>query len=104
MQNPIERHRKALEIAVKHEAVPMMLETLVRVAELLHYDGETQRPLEIVTLTLCYPMSPRLRARAEVLAADLSEHMDAHVVESVWAWTDTVTLDEIVESILVSLQ
>lgn len=98
--NSIDRHRKALEIAVRYEAVPMMLETLVRVAELLHYDGEKQRPLEIVALALRYPLSPRVRVRAETLALDIAKDTDVAVIQQVQRWTDQITLDEMVEAIL----
>jgi hypothetical protein len=92
-----------LHIAAKHDSVSMMLETLVRVAELLREQGETKRAFKIMALTLCYPLPPRLRDRAEQQMLELAAQLSPFVVQNVMEWTESITLDEMVTSILADL-
>jgi hypothetical protein len=92
-------HRR-LFIASKHDALPLTLETLVQVAEYWMAQGHKKRALQIIALVLCYPMPRHLKNRAEQHLVDLEADLSPRIVQDVKAWTDTVTLDEMVETIL----
>lgn len=96
----IERHRKVLEIAVKHDAVPMMIETLLRIAEDLLVEGEKTYALEFAVLVLCYPMKPPIRQRAEALLQRLEQQLDPEWIKAAKALTDERTLEGVIESLL----
>ena len=98
----IERYRKTLEIAVKYDAVPMILETLVRVAELFDQQDERELATQIVTLTLCYPMRQSLKTRARELLDQLEVTVCPGVIADAVEMTARITLDEMVEAILVA--
>jgi hypothetical protein len=90
-----------LKIAVKHDAVPMILETLVRVAELLTQHGDKERAAEIVTLVQCYPLRQTLQRRAITLFNHLEADLNPRTIAHARAMTDRITLDDMVETILV---
>ena len=80
----------------------MILETLVRVGEFLDQNDEGERAAEIIALTLCYPLRKSLRQRAEQLFLDLQTRLCPRAIEDAKTLTEVLTLDDMVEMILVS--
>lgn len=99
-QRALERYRKTLQIAVKHEAVPMMLETLVKVAECLYETDQKDRAAHVVTLALCYPLRMSSRMRAEQIYLALEKELDPVAMQVARELANDLTLDDMVEIII----
>ncbi|NWG18202.1 MAG: hypothetical protein HXY41_16385, partial [Chloroflexi bacterium] len=58
------RFHQTLRIAARNDAMLMVMDTLIKIAELLIEKRDKERAVEILTFVLCYPMRPETRARA----------------------------------------
>jgi len=96
----MERFHKTLRIAMKNEALLMVMDTLIKMAELLTEKGEKERAVEILTITLQYPMRQGSKLRAEILYRDLEAELCPRVMVDAQTLADEITLDDLLEAIL----
>jgi hypothetical protein len=96
----MERFHKTLKVAMKNEAMLMIMDTLVKMAEVMIEKGEKERAVEILTITLEYPMRATTKQRAEDLYVQLEAELCPRVIEDAKALAKDVTLDDLMEAIL----
>lgn len=96
----MERFHKTLKIAMKNEAMLMIMDTLVKMAEVMVEKGEKERAVEILTITLEYPMRPTTKQRAEELYLQLETELCPRVMEDAKSLAKEITLDDLMEAIL----
>lgn len=96
----MERFHKTLKIAMKNEAMLMIMDTLVKMAEVMVEKGEKERAVEILTITLEYPMRPTTKQRAEELYLQLEAELYPGVMEDARSLAKEITLDDLMEAIL----
>jgi hypothetical protein len=99
-QDSMERFHKTLEIAMKNEALLMVMDTLVKMAELMVEKGEKERAVEILTIGLQYPMRAATQSRAEALYDDLEAELCPRVMLDAKALAEELTLDDLLAAIL----
>ncbi len=99
-QNAMDRFHKTLKIAMKNEALLMVMDTLSKMAELMVQKGEKERAVEILTITLRYPMREGTRARAENLFQELQAQLSPRVIENAKLLAEDITLDDLMVAIL----
>src|SRR5438045_8642655 len=66
---------KTLRIAMKNEALLMIMDTLIKMAEVMVDKGEKERAVEILTIAMQYPMRQTTRVRAEEIYNDLESEL-----------------------------
>lgn len=96
----MERFHKTLAVAMKNEALLMIMDTLVKMAEVMIDKGEKERAVEMLTISLQYPMRPATRSRAENLYNDLESELCPRVMVDAKALAEDITLDDLMEAIL----
>ena len=96
----MERFHKTLAVAMKNDALLMIMDTLVKMAEVMIGKGEKERAVEMLTIALQYPMRPATRSRAENLYNDLESEMCPRVMVDAKALAEDITLDDLMEAIL----
>jgi hypothetical protein len=96
----MERFHKTLVVAMKNEALLMIMDTLVKMADVMIEKGEKERAVEMLTITLQYPMRPATLARAETLYTDLASELYPRVIMDAKSLAEDVTLDDLMEAIL----
>ena len=96
----MERFHKTLKIAMKNEALLMVMDTLIKMAELLTEKGEKERAAEILTIALQYPMRQGSKMRAESLYHELEAELCPRVMLDAKTLADEITLDDLLEAIL----
>lgn len=96
----LERFHRTLKIAMKNEALIMVMDTLVKMAEVMIDKGEKERAVEILTITLQYPMRDTTRQRAESLYDMLEAELCPRVLADARLLADEVTLDDLMAAIL----
>jgi hypothetical protein len=96
----MERFHKTLKIAMKNEALLMVMDTLIKMAELMVEKGEKERAVEILTLALHYPMRQGSRLRAETLYLELETELCPRVFHDARLLAQELTLDDLLEVIL----
>ncbi len=99
-QESMERFHKTLKIAMKNEALLMVMDTLIKMAELLTEKDEKERAVEILTIALQYPMRQGSKARAETLYYELEAELCPRVMLDARTLADEITLDDLLEVIL----
>lgn len=99
-QNAMDRFHKTLKIAMKNEALLMVMDTLSKMAELMVQKGEKERAVEILTIALLYPMRDGTRARAEGLYLSLEAEMCPRVIADAKLLAEDITLDDLMVVIL----
>jgi hypothetical protein len=85
---------------MKNEAMLMIMDTLVKMAEVMVEKGEKERAVEILTITLEYPMRPTTKQRAEDLYLQLEAELRPRVIEDAKSLAKEITLDDLMEAIL----
>lgn len=94
------RYQKALRVAVKNDALLMIMDTLIKMAELMVSKGEKERAVEILTIALHYPMRQETRSRAEALYDDLETELCPRVFADARLLAQEVTLDDLMAALL----
>lgn len=95
-----ERFHKTLRIAMKNEALLMVMDTLVKMAEVMVDKGEKERAVEILIIALRYPMRPTTRVRAEEIYNDLESELCPRAIVDAKSLAEEITLDDLMEAIL----
>lgn len=96
----MERFHKTLKIAMKNEALLMVMDTLIKMAELMTSKGEKERAVEILTIALQYPMRQGSKIRAETLYNELEAELCPRVMLDAQTLAQEITLDDLLEAIL----
>ncbi len=96
----MERFQQTLRIAMKNEALLMIMDTLLKMAEMMISKGNKERAVEILTIILQYPMRQSTRTRAEQLYSDLETELCPRVFADAKVLAEEVTLDDLMEAIL----
>ncbi len=96
----MDRYQKALRVAVKNDALLMIMDTLIKMAELMATKGDKERAVEILTIALHYPMRQETRSRAEALYDDLEAELCPRVFADARTLAQEVTLDDLMAALL----
>ena len=96
----MERFHKTLAVAMKNDALLMIMDTLVKMAEVMIGKGEKERAVEMLTIALNYPMRPATRSRAEMLYTDLESEVCPRAIMDARVLAEDITLDDLMEAIL----
>jgi hypothetical protein len=96
----MDRFHKTLEIALKNEALIMIMDTLIKMAEVLVEKGEKERAVEMLVIALHYPMRQATRLRAEAMFDELETELCPRVIADARSLADEVTLDDLMQAIL----
>jgi hypothetical protein len=96
----IERLHRTLKVALRNDAMMMVMDTLVRLTEVLIEKREKERAAELLTLALEYPMRPVTRHKAEQIYLDLEAELCPRVMADAKALVDDITLDDLLAAIL----
>ena len=96
----LERFHKTLRIAMKNEALLMVMDTLVKMAEVMVNKGEKERAVEILTIAMRYPMRQSTRVRAEEIYSDLESELCPRAIVDARSLAEEITLDDLMEAIL----
>ena len=96
----LERFHKMLRIAMKNDALLMIMDTLIKMAEVMVDKGEKERAVEILTITMQYPMRQTSRLRAEEIYNDLEAELCPRVMADAKSLAEEITLDDLMEAIL----
>lgn len=98
------RYHKTLRVAHRSDALLMVMDTLIKLAELLIRKGEKPRAAEILTFVMQYPLRPVSRQRATALLLELEAELCPRVMADARALADDLTLDDLLEAILGGLE
>jgi hypothetical protein len=96
----MERFHKTLKIAMKNEALLMVMDTLIKMAELMVEKGEKERAVEILTIAMHYPLRQSSKIRAETLYNELETELCPRVMLDAHTLAQEITLDDLLEAIL----
>jgi hypothetical protein len=96
----MERFHKTLRIARKNDALLMVMDTLIKMAELLVEKNEKERAVEILTIAMEYPMRAGSRKRAELLYMALEAELCPRVLLDAKTLANELTLDDLLEAML----
>jgi hypothetical protein len=99
----IERLHRTLKVALRNDAMMMVMDTLVRLTEILINKNEKERAAELVTIALEYPMRPITRQKAEQMYLDLEAELCPRVMTDAREMAQEVTLDDLLAAILGSV-
>jgi hypothetical protein len=87
-------------IAIRNDAIMMVMDTLVKIAELLIEKQEKERAIEILVFVFQYPTRPETHLRAEALYLDLISELPPRAVLGAKILADELTLDDLLEAIV----
>jgi hypothetical protein len=96
----MEQFYKILRIAMQNQAISSVLDILVKMAEFMVEKGEKERAVEILTISLEYPLREESRKRAQFLYNDLATEVCPRVFEDARSLAAEITLDDLLEAIL----
>jgi hypothetical protein len=96
----IERLHRTLRVAMRNDAMMMVMDTLVRLTEVLIDKGERERAAELVTIALEYPMRPVTRQKAQHIYLGLEAELCPRVMSDARTLAEEITLDDLLEAIL----
>jgi hypothetical protein len=96
----MERFQRTLMIAIRNDAILMVMDTLVRIADLLIEKQEKERAVEILVFIFQYPMRPETHLRAEALYLDLEASLPPRVIQDAKTLANELTLDDLLEAIV----
>jgi hypothetical protein len=96
----MERFYKTLKIAMKNEALLMVMDTLIKMAELMTEKGNKERAVEILTIVLQYPLRQASKIRAETLYNELEAELCPRVLLDAQALAEELTLDDLMEAMI----
>lgn len=99
-QESMDRFHNMLKAAMQNEALLMVIDTLVKMAELMVDQAEKERGVEILTIALNYPMRQGTRLRAEALYDDLEAELRPRVIVDARQLAEDMTLDDLLAAIL----
>lgn len=88
---------------MKNEALLMIMDTLIKMAEVMIDKGEKERAVEILTIAMQYPMRQTTRARAEDMYNNLESELCPRVIADAKSLAEEITLDDLMEAILGSV-
>lgn len=94
------RFQKTLKIALRNDALLMVMDTLIKIAELLISKQDKERAVEIITFVLLYPLRPESRLRAEVLYNNLAAELCPRVLADAHTLANDLTLDDLLAAII----
>lgn len=89
-----------LEMAMEAELTPRVLDILVDIAEMALDDGDQDIAIEILALTLNYPMLVETLERAEAMFANLELELCSRVIWDACDQAERMTLEDMVAHIL----
>jgi uncharacterized protein YfaA (DUF2138 family) len=96
----MERFHKTLRIARKNDAMLMVMDTLIKMAELLVEKNEKDRAVEILTIAMEYPMRAGSQKRAEALYLELEAELCPRVLVDARMLANEITLDDLLEAMI----
>lgn len=96
----MEQFHKVLRIAMQNQAILSVLDILVKMAEYMVEKDEKERAVEILTITLEYPIREETRKRAELLYEDLAAELCPRVITDAQTLAQELTLDDLLEALL----
>ena len=96
----MEQFCKVLRIAMQNQAIFSVLDILVKMAEFMVEKGDKERAVEILTISLEYPLRDESRKRAEALYNDLAAELCPRVLLDAKTLAKDITLDDLLEVIL----
>ncbi len=94
------RFHKTLKIALRNDAMLMVMDTLIKIAELLIEKQNTARALEILVFVLHYPLRPDSRLRVEALYTELAADVSSQVLADAETLANDLTLDDLLAAII----
>jgi hypothetical protein len=95
-----ERFHKTLKVAVQNDAMLMVMDTLVKMAESLIENDERERAVEILVIATQYPMRVTTKGLAESILRDLEAELCPRVFLDARALADEITLDDLLAAML----
>ena len=96
----MERFQRTLMIAIRNDAIMMVMDTLVKIAELLIEKQEKERAVEILVFIFQYPRRPETHLRAEALYLDLEAELPPRTLQDAKTLANELTLDDLLEAIV----
>jgi uncharacterized protein YfaA (DUF2138 family) len=96
----MERFHKTLRIARKNDAMLMVMDTLIKMAELLVEKNEKERAVEILTIAMEYPMRAGSQKRATALYLELEAELCPRVLLDAKTLANEITLDDLLEAMI----
>jgi hypothetical protein len=96
----MDEHYRVLQAARDDVAVSEMLDALIEIAELEIARGAGDHAADILALAIHYPLRPDARQHAETLFADLEITQCPRVIWDAREKALSMTLDELIESVL----
>lgn len=96
----MDRFQRTLVIAIRNDAMLMVMDTLVRIAELLIEKQEKERAVEILVFVFQYPTRPETHARAETLYLGLEAELCPRVIQDAKTLANDLTLDDLLAAIV----
>lgn len=94
------RFQKTLKIALRNDAMLMVMDTLIKIAELLIEKQDQERAVEILVFVLHYPLRPDSRQRAETLYHELELVLPPRLISDARALANDLTLDDLLAAII----
>ncbi|MBI5668172.1 MAG: hypothetical protein HZC41_09210 [Chloroflexi bacterium] len=94
------RFHKTLRIAVRNDAMLMVMDTLVKIAELMVSKQDKERAVEILVFVAQYPLRPETRLRAEAMYNNLEAEVCPRVIVDAHTLANELTLDDLLAAIL----
>ena len=99
-QESMQNLREILRTAMHLQAIPMAMNALVGMSQLLVQTNRKERATEILALVLHYPMGEETRTEAEQLFLDLEAELCPRVIWDAREQALAMTLDDMVEIVL----
>ena len=96
----IDRLHRTLKVALRNDAMMMVMDTLVRLTEVLIDKKEKERAAELLTIAMEYPMRTVTRQKAEQIYLDLEAELCPRVMSDAKALAQEITLDDVLAAIL----
>jgi hypothetical protein len=89
-----------LQTAMEAEITPKVLDILVEIAEIALYQGDKNLAVEVLTLTLNYPMRIETLERAESMFSALEAELCPRVMWDAYEQAQRMTLEDMVTHVL----
>ena len=96
----IDRLHRTLKVALRNDAMMMVMDTLVRLTEVLIDKQEKERAAELLTMAMEYPMRAVTRQKAEQIYLDLEAELCPRVMSDAKVLAQEITLDDVLAAIL----
>lgn len=96
----MERFYKTLKIAARNDAILMVMDTLVKIAELLIAKHDQERAVEILVFVFQYPLRPETHERAETMLRRMEAEVNPQVMVDARTLANELTLDDLLAVII----